>query len=205
MLQNPIDILSGRVVGPDIGHRSRVQVAWALALLGARAGHAARRPPPAGGAGWLTRPAERLRPYRALLASRARAQLQYRASFVTDILGTVGVGLTEFAEVWVIFHNVDVARRARLHGGPARLRPVQPRFSLADMFVGHLDQLPRYIRAGTLDVFYLRPLPLLAQLITSDLSLRRIGRLSRRARRAHRGAADGGHRLVGRPPSRSSS
>ena len=51
---------------------------------------------------------QRLRLYRVLLASRARAQMQYRASFVTDILGTVGVGLAEFAEVWVIFHNVDV-------------------------------------------------------------------------------------------------
>ncbi|MEO5745254.1 MAG: ABC transporter permease, partial [Terracoccus sp.] len=49
-----------------------------------------------------------MEPYRALLASRMRAQMQYRASFVTDILGTVGVGLAEFAEVWVIFHNVDV-------------------------------------------------------------------------------------------------
>jgi ABC-2 type transport system permease protein len=46
------------------------------------------------------------------------------------------------------------------------------------MFVGHLDQLPRYIRAGQVDAFYVRPLPLLAQLMTSDLSLRRVGRLS---------------------------
>ncbi len=35
-----------------------------------------------------------------------------------------------------------------------------------------------YIRAGTIDAFYVRPLPLLAQFMSSDISLRRIGRLA---------------------------
>jgi ABC-2 type transport system permease protein len=122
--------------------------------------------------------AERLRPYRVLLASRAHAQMQYRASFVTDILGTVGVGLAEFAEVWVIFHNVDVLGGLDFTAALLVFALSNLAFSLADMFVGHLDQLPRYIRAGQVDAFYVRPLPLLAQLMTSDLSLRRVGRLS---------------------------
>ncbi|HET7800344.1 MAG TPA: ABC-2 family transporter protein [Humibacillus xanthopallidus] len=122
--------------------------------------------------------AVRLRPYRVLLASRARAQMQYRASFVTDILGTVGVGLAEFAEVWVIFHNVDVLGGLDFTAALLVFALSNLAFSLADMFVGHLDQLPRYIRAGQVDAFYVRPLPLLAQLMTSDLSLRRVGRLS---------------------------
>ncbi|MGW5240920.1 ABC transporter permease [Monashia sp. NPDC004114] len=119
-----------------------------------------------------------LRPYRVLLASRARAQMQYRTSFVTDIVGTIGVGLAELAEVWVIFHNVEFLggldfKQALLVFALSNLS-----FSLADMFVGHLDGLPGYIRAGTIDAFYVRPLPLLAQFMTSDLSLRRVGRLS---------------------------
>ncbi|GAB3885859.1 ABC transporter permease [Terrabacter terrigena] len=120
----------------------------------------------------------RLRPYRVLLASRARAQMQYRASFVTDILGTVGVGLAEFAEVWVIFHNVKLLGGLDFHGALLVFALSNLAFSLADMFVGHLDQLPVYIRAGQVDAFYVRPLPLLAQLMTSELSMRRIGRLS---------------------------
>jgi len=122
--------------------------------------------------------AERLRPYRVLLASRARAQMQYRTSFVTDILGTVGVGLAEFAEVWVIFHNVDVLGGLDFTAALLVFALSNLAFSIADMFVGHLDQLPRYIRAGQVDAFYVRPLPLLTQLMTSDLSLRRVGRLS---------------------------
>jgi ABC-2 type transport system permease protein len=121
---------------------------------------------------------QRLRPYRVLLASRARAQMQYRASFVTDILGTVGVGLAEFAEVWVIFHNVDRLGGLDFKAALLVFALSNLSFSLADMFVGHLDQLPVYIRAGQVDAFYVRPLPLLTQLMTSELSMRRIGRLS---------------------------
>ncbi len=121
---------------------------------------------------------QRLRPYRVLLASRAHAQMQYRTSFVTDILGTVGVGLAEFAEVWVIFHNVDMLGGLDFNATLLVFALSNLTFSLADMFVGHLDQLPVYIRAGQVDAFYVRPLPLLAQLMTSDLSLRRVGRLS---------------------------
>ncbi|OFE18899.1 ABC transporter permease [Humibacillus sp. DSM 29435] len=121
---------------------------------------------------------DRLEPYRVLLASRMRAQMQYRASFVTDILGTVGVGVAEFAEVWVIFHNVDVLGGLDFTAALLVFALSNIAFSLADLFVGHLDTLPTYIRAGQVDAFYVRPLPLLAQLVTSDLSLRRIGRLS---------------------------
>ncbi len=56
-------------------------------------------------------------------------------------------------------------------------------FSLADLAFGHCDNLPTYLRAGTLDVFYLRPQPLLLQLITSDISLRRLARAAGRAGR----------------------
>ena len=121
---------------------------------------------------------QRLRPYRVLLASRASAQMQYRTSFVTDILGTIGVGLAEFAEVWVIFHNVEFLGGLDFTAALLVFALSNLAFSVADMFVGHLDQLPRYIRAGQVDAFYVRPLPLLTQLMTSDLSLRRIGRMS---------------------------
>ncbi|GAA3833529.1 ABC transporter permease [Nocardioides panacisoli] len=120
--------------------------------------------------------AARLRPYRAVLASRIRAQRSYRASFALDLVSSLLVGVIELAEVWVLFHNV-----VRLGGlefsqillvfGIADLC-----YSLADLSFGHCDTLPTYLRAGTLDIFYLRPQPLLLQLITSDISLRRLAR-----------------------------
>jgi ABC-2 type transport system permease protein len=113
-----------------------------------------------------------------ILAARARSQLQYRASFVTDILGTVGVGLTELAEVWIIFHNVDFLGGLDFSAALLVFALSNIAFSLADMFVGHLDTLPTYIRMGQVDAFYVRPLPLLTQFMTSDISLRRVGRLA---------------------------
>lgn len=117
-----------------------------------------------------------LAPYRAVLASRVRAQSAYRASFVADLAGALLVGFAELGEVWVIFHNVTVLGGLDFAAILMVFGLSNVCFSAADLLVGHADQLPTYIRAGTLDAFYLRPQPLLAQLLTSEVSLRRLSR-----------------------------
>ncbi|HVX43899.1 MAG TPA: ABC-2 family transporter protein [Mycobacteriales bacterium] len=117
-----------------------------------------------------------LSPYRAVLASRIRAQRSYKANFRLDLFSSLLIGLIELAESWVLFHNVHELGgltfvQVLLVFGLADLP-----FSLADLAFGHCDNLPTYLRAGTLDVFYLRPQPLLLQLISSDISLRRLAR-----------------------------
>lgn len=120
--------------------------------------------------------ADALRPYLAVIGSRARSQRAYRASFALDLASSALVGIIELAEIWVLFHNVTALgglnfAQILLVFGLADLC-----FSLADLSFGHCDNLPTYLRAGTLDVFYLRPQPLLLQLVTSDISLRRLAR-----------------------------
>ncbi len=118
----------------------------------------------------------RLAPYRAVLGSRMRAQASYRTSFAVDLVSSLLVGLVELAEVWVLFHNVPSI------GGVDFLQILLVFgladfcFSMADLLFGHCDNLPALVRAGKLDVFYLRPQPLLLQLVTSDISLRRLAR-----------------------------
>jgi ABC-2 type transport system permease protein len=119
---------------------------------------------------------EALRPYAAVLASRLRAQTAYRTSFGLEVLGNVGIGLVEFVEVYVIFHNIDALGGLDFAGALLVFALANVCFSLADMLAGHVDRLPAYLRTGTLDAFLLRPLPVLAQLLTSDLSLKRLGR-----------------------------
>ncbi|HVE62469.1 MAG TPA: ABC-2 family transporter protein [Mycobacteriales bacterium] len=114
--------------------------------------------------------------YRALLGARLRAQTSYRASFALDLLANVGIGLLEFCEIYVIFHNIDVLGGLDWQEALLVFALSNIAFSLADLGFGHLDELPRYLRAGTLDAMLLRPLPLLGQLVTSDISLRRLGR-----------------------------
>ncbi|MDF1606325.1 ABC-2 family transporter protein [Nocardioides sp. YIM 152315] len=115
-------------------------------------------------------------PYRAVLGSRIRAQRSYRTSFLLDLSSSVLVGLVELAEVWVVFHAVTELGGLDLAAVVLVFGLADLAFSLADLAFGHCDTLPTYLRAGTLDVFYLRPQPLLLQLVTSDISLRRLAR-----------------------------
>ncbi|PSL02446.1 ABC-2 type transport system permease protein [Haloactinopolyspora alba] len=119
---------------------------------------------------------ERTRAYRVLVGSRLRSQLAYRRSFAMDLLGSGAIGLLEFAEVYVIFANIDVLGELDFAAAALLFALANIGFSLADTVIGHVDQLPTYLRQGTLDAFLLRPLPVLAQLVTSDVSLRRLGR-----------------------------
>ncbi|MET7767240.1 ABC-2 family transporter protein [Nocardia sp. NPDC005366] len=125
----------------------------------------------------LTAPAgTRFTPYIAVLRSRIRAQQAYRLSFASEVFSAFLIGLIEFAEVWVIFHTVKVLGGLDLDGALLLFGLSNTAFALAQVTVGHLDSLPTLIRLGTLDAFHLRPQPLLAQLITSDISLRRLAR-----------------------------
>jgi ABC-2 type transport system permease protein len=114
--------------------------------------------------------------YKALLGARVRAQASYRTSFVLDLLANVGIGLLEFSEVYVIFANVTFLGGLDVHQALLLFALSNIAFSFGDLVFGQLDDLPTYVRSGTLDAMLLRPLPLLAQLVTSDVSLKRLGR-----------------------------
>ncbi|SUE29291.1 ABC-type uncharacterized transport system, permease component [Nocardia farcinica] len=120
----------------------------------------------------------RAAPYLAVLGSRVRAQRSYRLSFAADLFGALLVGVVEFAEVWVIFHNVGVLGGLDLEAALLLFGLSNSAFALAEVMFGHLDRLPRLIRMGTLDAYHLRPQPLLLQVITGDISLRRFARAS---------------------------
>ncbi|MEV0567240.1 ABC-2 family transporter protein [Dactylosporangium sp. NPDC050588] len=115
-------------------------------------------------------------PYVVLVRMRMRAQTVYRGSFAVEILASLGATVSGFGELYVIFANVPALGGLDFTAAVLVFAIGHVSFSLADLVVGHLDALPTYLRAGTLDAFLLRPLPVLAQLITADISLRRFGR-----------------------------
>lgn len=120
----------------------------------------------------------RFRAYAALLHSRIAAQTAYRLSFSIAVATQVLLVVVEFAEVYVVFHQVELLggfdfREVTLMYGISAMA-----FGLADLAVGHVDSLPRYVRTGQLDAFLLRPLSSLGQLVTSDFQLRRLGRVA---------------------------
>jgi ABC-2 type transport system permease protein len=116
--------------------------------------------------------------YLTLARSRVAAQVSYRTSFAFDLAAQGLLGAIEFVEVYVVFHQVDAlggfsyAEVALLYG------IANCAFGLADAAVGHIERLPFYVRTGQLDAFLLRPLGTLGQVVTSDFSLRRLGRVA---------------------------
>ena len=96
-------------------------------------------------------------PYRAILTSRLRSQLTYRTSFAFDVINQLTFGLLEFVELFVIFHNVPALGGLDWRESLLVLALARFSFSTADLMVGHLDQVPDYLRPGTIDALLLRP------------------------------------------------
>ena len=121
--------------------------------------------------------AELGRIYLRLIGARARSQLEYRASLALQIVGSALLTLLDFVMILVLFENVpeldgwSVQEVALLYG----IAGIS--FALTDLIVGHLDLFPQMIRDGTFDQILVRPLPSLLQVIASDFSLRRIGKV----------------------------
>jgi len=111
-----------------------------------------------------------------LLGSRVRSQTAYRTSFWLTVLTSVGIGLIEFIEIYVILTNVPVFGGLSFAQAALVFALANTSFALADLVFGQLDTVPSLLRMGRLEVMLVRPLPLLVQLVTSDFQLRRLGR-----------------------------
>ena len=71
-------------------------------------------------------------------------------------------------------------------------------FALAELLVGHSEQLAMRLRTGTFDVLLARPRGTLYQVAASDLPLRRLGQSDPGDRRVRLRARRRAHRLDGR-------
>jgi ABC-2 type transport system permease protein len=117
--------------------------------------------------------------YRRLLAAQLRSQLQFRASFAIDLLGSALVMVLEFSALALVFGRFDglggwsLGEVAFLYG------LVEIAFGLMDMIFGGFDpqRFGTEVRRGSFDQLMLRPLPLALQVLGSDFALRRLGRV----------------------------
>jgi ABC-2 type transport system permease protein len=117
-------------------------------------------------------------PYAALIGSRVRSQLSYRTSFAADALASFASGAAEFVEIYAIFHSVPQLGGFGFGASLLLFGLANLGFALGDLIAGHVDDIPTFLRTGDLDVLLVRPLSLLGQLVSNDVSLRRLGRAS---------------------------
>ncbi len=143
---------------------------------------AERERPGAASAGSRTgaqdRPVSTARMVATLYGSRLRSQASFRTSFLADVLGQVLIVGTEFLELWVILSQVGVLGGMTLSQVAVVYGLGALAFGIGDMFFGEIDGLSAQIRSGRLETLLIRPVPLLLQISSLDLSLRRIGRIA---------------------------
>ena len=123
------------------------------------------------------RPVSTARMVATLYGSRLRSQATFRTSFLADVLGQVLIVGTEFLELWVILSQVGVLGGMTLSQVAVVYGLGALAFGIGDLFFGEIDGLSAQIRSGRLETLLIRPVPLLLQISSLDLSLRRIGRI----------------------------
>ena len=119
-----------------------------------------------------------LRLYFRMIGMQVRSEMQYRASFVAELVGNLlitGLDLVMVAVLLMRFQAIGgwtLAEVVFLYGSSA------VSFSLAELFVGTFDNFEQWVVRGDFDRVLLRPLPVIFQMLTGAFPLRRFGRLA---------------------------
>jgi ABC-2 type transport system permease protein len=112
---------------------------------------------------------------RRLLAARLRGQLQYRASFLSQMAGNGLIGFAEFASILVFFSHIDrlggwtVGEIAILYG----IATIS--FGLGHFLASGLASFPEMVVRGEFDQMLTRPVSPFAQVLGADIQIRRLG------------------------------
>ena len=112
-----------------------------------------------------------------LVGARIRADWQYRTSFFLFLASQTLIATLDLAVIASLFTQVDTLAGwtgmevALLFG----LGGVS--FGLADLLISQVETCAGHIKAGTFDLFLLRPVPTLLHLSGSEFALRRLGRV----------------------------
>lgn len=116
--------------------------------------------------------------YATLVRAQVNAQLQYRTSFALQSFSQFILTFTDFIMLLVLFHRFPniagwtLPEVAFLYGlgGLA--------FGISDLVCGGFDNLSAMIRLGTFDRVLTRPVGTFAQVLASDVQIRRFGRIA---------------------------
>ena len=117
--------------------------------------------------------------YLRLVSIEIRGQLQYRASFLMDIVSTGIILAMFFVSLYLVVQRFGHIGGWRLGELAFLYGMVEMSFGLMDMLFSGFDpsNFGLRVRKGTFDQMLLRPLPLIVQVFSSQFILRRLGRI----------------------------
>jgi ABC-2 type transport system permease protein len=116
--------------------------------------------------------------YFLLLRAQAAAQMQYRVSFAVQVVSQFVTNLIGLLVIVLLFQRFpslagwSLAEVMLLYG-LANLS-----FGLSDLLCGGFDGLSKMIKMGTFDRVLTRPVGTFAQVLASDVQIRRLGRVA---------------------------
>ncbi len=115
--------------------------------------------------------------YIRLVGSRIRGQMEYRASFLLQLLSAFAVTFTELLAILILFQTFG--EMAGWNAGEVMFLygMVSIAFGLTEMVSGGFDNASLLVRTGEYDRLLTRPVPVTVQVLASDFQLRRIGRI----------------------------
>ena len=114
--------------------------------------------------------------WRRLVGAQVRSQLQYRASFALDVVGSFAISFIDFLVILTIFHNVSRLETWSVREVAFLYALSSITFAFTDLLIGHLDQFPQKIRDGSFDIVLVRPRSTLFQIVASDFAARRVAK-----------------------------
>jgi ABC-2 type transport system permease protein len=116
---------------------------------------------------------------RRLIGVQFRSQLQYRVSFLMDVLTTALVTVAEFGSLALVFQRFESIAGWTLGEVAFLYGLVEAAFGMMDMIFSGFDPqtFGDLVRRGGFDQLLLRPLPITLQVFGSRFILRRLGRV----------------------------
>jgi len=121
--------------------------------------------------------------YRRLISIRIRAQLQYRASFLLDLVNAALITATGFGTLALIFQRFDHIASWTLGEVAFLYGMVETAFGVMDLVFSGFDPdtFGSMVQRGEFDQLLLRPVSITVQVLGSDVALRRLGRIAQGA------------------------
>ncbi len=114
--------------------------------------------------------------YLRFIAARVRGQMQYRASFILDIVSRFLVNGLELAGIFILFHQFSSLGGWGVGEIVFLYSLVTISFALHEVIAQSFEDFSLTVRQGEFDRILLRPVTPIVQVLASDFQLKRLGR-----------------------------